>query len=52
VIAGAAPLVPYVFSDAHANRFVWSTIAGLTVFFTSARRARAAAAEPGGHTEQ
>ena len=34
VIAGAVPLVPYVFSDANTNRFAWSIILSLTVLFT------------------
>jgi vacuolar iron transporter family protein len=41
VIAGAVPLVPYVFSGADANRFVWSTVLSLAVLFTiGAARAR------------
>ncbi len=41
VIAGAVPLVPYVVSDADANRFVWSTVVSMTVLFTiGAARAR------------
>ena len=41
VIAGALPLVPYVFSDADANRFVLSTVLSLAVLFTiGAARAR------------
>jgi VIT1/CCC1 family predicted Fe2+/Mn2+ transporter len=34
VIAGAVPLVPYVFSNADANRFVLSTGLSLAVLFT------------------
>ena len=41
VIAGAVPLVPYVFSHADANRFVLSTVLSLAVLFTiGAARAR------------
>jgi vacuolar iron transporter family protein len=41
VIAGAVPLVPYVFSDAGTNRFAWSTVLSLGVLFTiGAARAR------------
>jgi hypothetical protein len=41
VIAGAVPLVPYVFSDADTNRFAWSTVLSLAVLFTvGAARAR------------
>jgi VIT1/CCC1 family predicted Fe2+/Mn2+ transporter len=34
VIAGAVPLVPYVFSSADTNRFAWSTLLSLAVLFT------------------
>jgi len=41
VTPGALPLVPYVFSDADANRFVLSTVLSLAVLFTiGAARAR------------
>ena len=41
MIAGAVPLVPYVFSYADANRFVLSTVLSLAVLFTiGAARAR------------
>lgn len=41
VIAGAVPLMPYVFSDAETNRFAWSTVLSLVVLFTiGAARAR------------
>lgn len=41
VIAGAVPLVPYVFSGPGSNRFAWSTAASLGVLFTvGAARAR------------
>jgi len=41
VIAGAVPLVPYVFLHADTNRFAWSTTLSLGVLFTiGAARAR------------
>jgi len=41
VVAGAVPLVPYVFSGPGSNRFAWSTAASLAVLFTvGAARAR------------
>ena len=41
VIAGAVPLVPYVFSEVGTNRFAWSTVLSLVVLFTiGAARAR------------
>jgi len=41
VIAGAVPLLPYVFSGPDANRFAWSTVLSLVVLFTiGAARAR------------
>jgi len=44
VTAGAVPLLPYVFSAASANRFVWSTILSLAVLFiVGAARARVGA---------
>jgi VIT1/CCC1 family predicted Fe2+/Mn2+ transporter len=43
-IAGAVPLLPYVFAHADANRFVWSTALSLAVLFTvGAARARVGA---------
>ena len=33
VIAGAVPLLPYVFAAAATNRFMWSTILSLAVLF-------------------
>jgi vacuolar iron transporter family protein len=44
VIAGAVPLVPYLFSGADAHRFVWSSALSLAVLFTvGAARARVGA---------
>ncbi len=41
VTAGAVPLVPYIFSGIAADRFVWSTVLSLAVFFAvGAARAR------------
>ena len=41
VLAGAVPLLPYVFSGPASNRFAWSTVSSLVVLFTvGAARAR------------